>query len=137
MGAYGISVKKVKPEQVGLEATIMGIREFVMEYFKGDCVQRVVYANNLTAVSLAEYVENPRQSYLRRKLAEQRQILLLLGGVPILTLKHRPDTVVLHMAVLERSKQFRDIHKQLDKFLSKFLAGVRKEENHAHIIYKP
>ena len=48
-----------------------------------------------------------------------------------MSVKKAPDCLTFHKVVLERSPQFRQIHKDVEKFMDKYLTGVEKEVSNA------
>lgn len=122
-------------DRLGVEATTMAIREELMRYFKGSCVERVVENNALRLINLADFRERSYQ-YQRRQLETQQPMLMQLGNVPLMTLQHAPEKVTFHCLTFERSPQLREIKKEVEKFLDKYLMGIEKEESHASVIYE-
>lgn len=126
---------RLDPDQISLEATVMALREELMSYFKGSCVSRVTAKRNVQRVSLGDF--RPRvYRYQRELLAKQEPCILLLGGAPLCSLQHAPEVITFHARVFNRSPQLRQVRRELEKFLNSYLGGVKKEENHANVIFE-
>jgi hypothetical protein len=111
----------------GVIATTMALRERTMEYFKGTCIARLTNASN---IRLEEVPLPPGRlhQYIREQHQREDARLVKLGSVHIMTLKRAPDTITFHMERLNRSKELRAVHLELEKFVSSFLMGVQKDK---------
>jgi hypothetical protein len=128
--------KGLTREEVGLQTTIMAIREEIMSYFKGGCVQRLTNSDNINLRQLDTSPSNRRSyNYERRRAELQQPVMLELAGIPIITMQKNPDVITFHKTVLERSPQFRRIYKEVDEAIGKYLRAVRKEHNDANVLY--
>lgn len=124
--------QEIDTKEFAMEKLVMGLREQLMEYYKGTCVRRFVYLSDIQLRDLAEYAHT-RYNYQRQTLENERPMMLLVKDVPLLTMKKAPARLVFHTATLSRSPQFKEIHKQLNQFMSKYLPAVRKEDSDATI----
>lgn len=109
---------------VGIQTTVMAIREELMDYFKGTCIQRVT---ENSGVRLSRVEEHLTYTYLRRDAENTRTARIYLKDVPILTVKSSPDKVIFHNFLLHRSPQLRKVKGGIEEFMNKFLMGVEKE----------
>lgn len=114
--------------------TVMALREELMAYYKGDCVQKLVHDGNIQRISLYNLHRREYQ-YQRREEANQDEQIVLVGKLPVFTMHRIPDTLVLHDLVLKRSPQFREIGKALEKFMATYLQGVVVEHNKEVVTY--
>lgn len=121
-------------ELLAIETTVMGIREELMQYFKGTCIDRVTTSRNIRRVPVGR--ARGGYYYQRRQADNEKAEVLLIDNVPIATLRMAPERIVFHRATLGRSKQLRKVHDMLEEFMKDFLAGVTKEYNDAHILFK-
>lgn len=108
-----------------IDATIMALREELMQYFKGTCIHRLTTADNISWRQ-ARLQGGNLHRYQRDQYESKNEKILFLGGVPILTVKHTPDIVIFHKT-LERSEQLRAIKVGLEEFFNNFLRGVHRE----------
>lgn len=105
--------------QEHITTTTMAIRESLMRYFKGDCVETLIAQTNIRRKQMARYTQ-PN--------AAQEKSLILAGDTPLLTVHRLPDTVIFHQAVLGRSPQLREVRRGLEVFLGKYLPDVERKE---------
>lgn len=122
------SIDRIDPVELGIQTTVMAIREEIMGYFKGTCIQKFTAEQNVRVRTInirADY------QYERRQWENERPSIVWLGSVPILTVKHSPDRVIFHDTVLSRSPQLRQVKVGVEQFMEKFLRGVEKEYNGA------
>lgn len=112
-----------KPENgVDLDASVMAIRELLMEYYKGACIQRLMENNN---IHLRNVSFQARFNYERREHRNKKPQQIVIGNVPIAQLEHEPDSIVFYSKVLNRSPQMRYVYKELKKFMSTYLPAVK------------
>lgn len=121
-----------RQEQLNIETTVMAIREEVMRYFKGGCVQRLIVNTNVKLKS--HHSHNTTYQYQRQSIEDKRPMLLLIGNTPILSLEQAPDKIIFHKGVMSRSKQLQEVMKQLEKFTKDFLSGVERDYSDASIL---
>jgi hypothetical protein len=116
---------------IAIESTIMAIREVLMEYFKGTCVQRMTDSQVFLAVpsTYAEY------QYQRIELQNKQPRNLMLSGFSLLEVSKLPDTVTLNVKVFDRSPQLREVYAGVKEFLDKYLVGVEVVFNERGVIY--
>lgn len=126
-------MRTAKIDGIEVQTTVMAIREELMNYFKGTCVERVTTDRNIRTVGLGA---TRGYYYLRRQTENESPRLLLIGDVPIATLRLSPDRVTFHRGSLSRSKQLREVYALLEEFMHDYLAGVGKEYNDANVFYK-
>lgn len=117
---------------IALQTTLMTIREELMVYFKGSCVERLTQNQNIQVRPLRQ---DGNYYYERRQADNKNTHRLALAGIPILTIQMSPDMVVFHTGVFQRSKQFRALEKQLRKFFYDFLPSVTVEANDKEIYH--
>lgn len=138
MDAARISSKIKQPpaEEVAIQTLVMAIRERLMEYYKGTCVRRVVDSPTVKIVNLSQYAST-RYSYQRQNLEQEQPAMILVDGCPIVTVRKAPARATFHTAVLFRSPQLTQVHKQLNVFMNKYLQAVRKEDSDATVTLSP
>lgn len=111
-----------------VEAIVMNLREILMEYFKGSCVDKLISTSIIKRVAV-----NPSNSgqyqYQREQARRAQEQRVYIRDVPIMNIQHSPDRVTFYTEILSRSKELRDIHRDVDKFLQEYLPAVEREEN--------
>lgn len=118
-----------------IEITMMGIREALMNYFKGTCID---YVTNQAGINLVSgYSSSYNFRYEQRQRENQRFSILLLGDtVPIFAVQKAPDKIIYYTDVLNRSKQLRQAHQMIDEFMRRYLGAVEREEQHGSVCYR-
>jgi hypothetical protein len=123
----------VETKELGLKATTMAIREVLMEYFKGTCIERLTDNHSVRLIngisSRGEY------QYIRREQENQRPMIVMLNNIPIATVQHAPEKIIFHQRVLTRSPEFREIYKELKLFMDKYLVGVEAKHSRKGVFY--
>lgn len=109
-----------------IESTIMAIRENLMDYFKGTCVNYVTHSSN---VYMSGERTRARHNYERELYQQQSPCVLYIHDTPILSVRKTPDTLILHEVVLGRSKQLQAVREAVEAFMAKYLQGVRIDVN--------
>lgn len=115
--------KQSSPSSLGIEASVMAIREVVMEYFKGTCAERVTAGGRVSTYNLRINMRG-RPNYERVSLQNRDITLLVMGGAPILVLERCPDTVYFHTGVFDRSKELRKVRTLLKDFFKQYMPGI-------------
>lgn len=129
------STSSVDPSKVALQSTVMCIREQIMEYFKGTCIERLTTNHNVQLVPLRRYMGRGEYQYIRQRMEREQACFVTVGGVPILTIKKSPSKIIFHEVSLKRSPQFRYIYKELEAFMELYLGAIEKEVNQDAIRY--
>lgn len=114
--------------------TVMALREVLMEYFKGSCVQKMTKNSNVRLYDINQSTRGMTRAE-RWRLSFKQPSILLLDNVPLATLGKEPDTVTIHSSVTDRSKQLREIEEGLQKFLRTYLPGVRVVKRKGSVFY--
>ncbi len=110
-----------------IEATIMVIREELMSYFKGTCIDRIPVG---TAVTVRELGESEGGYFFERRERDLAQARVIgIGYSPILKVRHNPEQVEFITPVLKRSPQLKLVQKELEKFLKTYLSGIERKYN--------
>lgn len=121
-------------DEIGVKATTMAIREQLMNYFKGTCVETLTEGSPVYVTSArANSRENFR--YLRLQDEQQNPCYVMLGDLPIMTIQKVPDRVVMSKALLTRSPQLREVYAEITDFLEKYLIGIEVEHDERGIVY--
>lgn len=108
----------------GIEATMMAIREYLMAYYKGSCIEQLTGDNNVRLSPV--YMDLPGRRMHQRTLAKQQNHQSLhINGVHIATLQEMPSNLTLHNTALFRSPELREIRLKTIKFMGQYLRGVR------------
>ena len=107
----------------GVTATVMGIRDILMQYFKDGGM--VVQANNLWADTCYRY-GNRRYERFLHDVTKPMNVFIhdQDNSHTLLTMQHSPDSITLHLGVLDRSKAMRGVKEGIEKFMAKYLRGV-------------
>lgn len=102
--------------------TIMAIREILMQYFKGTCVEIMTSSAN---VQLIRDWSNQGTSHQYERLANEanNKCVLRCGGVKLFTLSSTPKKIVFY-SCLDRSPQLREVKKEIAEFMHDFLGAV-------------
>lgn len=119
---------------IGIEITVMALRERIMDYFKGNCVESFVTCHEISMFNLSEQISS-NYYYARREARNQQKTLLLLAGVPLLTLQHYPEQATFHIKVLRRSPELRQVEQELRQFFKQYLSGVEIVDNAKGVNY--
>ncbi len=125
----GTSNIQTDPVEVGIQTTVMAIREELMKYFKGTCIERFTADRNVSIQHIE--VGHMNYQYERRQFENEYACMIWVGSVPILTVKHATDRIIFHTVVLDRSPQLRRMREGVEQFMEKFLMGVDKEYSDA------
>lgn len=115
--------------------TVMALREKLMEYFKGGCVESVVYCDKIAVLNLENYQPRGDYQYQRRALIAKKPRLVMLSKVPLFSMAKVPDTVTFHEQVLNRSVELQQVYAGLGEFMQKYLPGVQVKVNRERVTY--
>lgn len=114
--------------QFGIEHKAMMIREYMMSYFKGDCVQNLVPHDGSIVFSDLEPEFNMRYWYNRRTYTNEAPMKIMLRNqgdyVRLYTLRHAPDRII-EASHLDRSPQLRTIKKAIAEFVNEYIMNVK------------
>lgn len=109
----------------GIQATVMGIRECLMDYFAGGCVDRMTSGNIMTRP-----IEMPaNRRYLRNRMTLDRYTVVFIQDVPVLVMLSNPDRVILQAKVFDRSREFQRVGRGVERAIRKYLKDVTVEVN--------
>jgi hypothetical protein len=117
-----------------LYPVIMTIRESMMEYFKGDCVQRLTRRSGVKLLPRNEWNNRRLRGHERFIANQQDRKLMVIHKTPILGLNKEPNTVVLYTSVLNRSEEMRMLKVEIKAFIKTYLKGVKVEEDNSDAI---
>lgn len=102
--------------------TIMNIRERLMDYFKGTCVERMTASGNVMLVK--DYrISSEQHQYVRLAIQDENKHIMVIGHTKIFTLTNAPKKIVFY-SCLDRSPQLREVKKEIEQFMHDFLGGV-------------
>lgn len=118
----------------GIQTTVMAVRETLMEYFKGTCVEKFTQDSNVTTTSVSPQQQGQFQ-YLRERESRQNPMMLWVGKVPILSLQKFPERVEFYARPLTRSPQLSQLYDELQVFMGKYLVSVEVSHNKKGIFY--
>jgi hypothetical protein len=115
----------MEPSKIdGLETTMMAIREYLMTYYKGTCIESIVGENNVRLRQ--EHIGTRELRAYQRNLSAQKNLKrLTIGDTTIATLQEVPCILTLHNTTLYRSPELREIRLKTLKFMGQYLRGVR------------
>lgn len=111
MGTKTLSNSLANEQELAIQTQVMAIREQLMEYFKGTCVQRLADGAKIEIATV--YPAHTRFTYERRELENRQPARVYLDQVPILGLIKAPDSVTFYEGTLGRSPQLREIKLQI------------------------
>lgn len=113
---------RLSPKEVdeGIEATIFAIREKLMEYFKGDCVQPVTTGN----IQLRQVNPPVNHNYERREREMTALAHIDMGGQNLLLLRSHPNEVNFFDITLDRSKVMKRVRSGIELCLERYLPNV-------------
>lgn len=102
--------------------TIMNIRERLMDYFKGTCVERMTQSGNVMLVK--DYrISSDQHQYVRLAIQDENKHIMVIGNTKVFTLTNAPKKIVFY-SCLDRSPQLREVKKEIERFMHDFLGGV-------------
>lgn len=104
----------------GIEATIMAIRETLMDYFKGGCVESMASAR----ITLDHISSRTNYRYERQRSNMENGMVLSIGPYMAFTLSQSPDVLTIHMGTMDRGKIMRSVRQGVEEFMGKYLRGV-------------
>lgn len=112
--------------------TLMAIREELMVYFKGDCIERLVESDSVRILENG-YSDSTRPYFFERRERElQNSSTLRLKGVAIAQLGHNPERLVFETDTMKRSPQLRKLRTEMEQFMGLYLGGVKIGESNAN-----
>lgn len=115
------------------ELAIMAIREELMEYFKGDCVERFVEPG-IVRIRAKNYMDETRPYwYVRREREVACVGFLELNGVVLAELSKSPPQLLFVAKTMSRSPELRRLRKEIEKFLYNYLPAVEKGEKNGYL----
>jgi hypothetical protein len=105
-----------------VEPTIMAVREELMAYFTGGCVDVVTKNSGVRRVTTPQ----PRlpHGYQRDEQALHNRQTILLNSVGIAVVEYKPDTIFLLEHTLHRSPQMRQLRSGIERFIQRYLPDV-------------
>lgn len=119
----------VDKTQFAIESTAMAIRENLMDYFKGTCVQRFTTCNvELVGVGLHIDHEGRAFNYEREQHSLRRPMHVLIGGEPVMQVSLYPSKVTFYTARTKPSSQLSKVVEKVSQFLDDYLPTVEKGE---------
>ena len=83
-----LKIPKINTEELEIQTTVMAIREELMSFFKGTCVERVVEGSGV--VSQPD-LQGYQYLYERRQQQYQQPGVIYVHDVPVLKVKQYPD----------------------------------------------
>ena len=116
----------MEAKQLAIDNTIMAIREFLMEYFKGSCGDKLALPSSVT---VKKFPTSGNFYYERRESENSQGKVISIKNVPVMRVQLSPDTIVLFSKTLSRSKQMREVRDKLEMFLDKYLQGIEREHD--------
>lgn len=102
--------------------TTMNIRERLMDYFNGTCVERMTQSGNVMLVK--DYrISSEQHQYVRLALQDKNKHIMVIGHTKVFTLTNAPKKIVFY-SCLDRSPQLREVKREIEQFMHDFLGGV-------------
>lgn len=112
-----------KDEQ--LQLTTLAIREKLMEYYKGTCVERYTRNPELRLTEVPFESDGRVYRYQRQQWAIQNPNLLSIKYDPIGEVRKSPDTFTFYTSITQRSPELQQLQKNLEKFFKRYLGGIK------------
>lgn len=107
-----------------LETTVMALREEIMRYFKGTCIDRVTTNRNVNTIPLS--AERGQYQYQRIERDRQNSCGIYLEDVQLFRVQQSPEKITF-TSELYRSPELTQVRKAIDKFMGRFLRSVEIE----------
>lgn len=124
--------KEDKAIEDGIQCIVMAIREEMMTYFKGTCVSRLSQDCSVYTDDVPMQTDRRRPYYYeRREYDRMSPRRLILSGVSLAEMRHNDDMVIFPIWTVNRSPEFKEIHRQIKAFFHKYLQGVQLKEDHS------
>jgi hypothetical protein len=107
----------------GIEIATMGVREVMMEYFKGSCYAKFaadkaqIYFNNMSTLSNFYYQRREETIAQRKKL--------FMGDYRIAFVSHEPEVATFSKDVFEMNDEMKKMYQGIEKFFADYLPGVQ------------
>ena len=123
MATARVTKDAVTKEEVntGIEATVMALRETLMDYFKGGFGQRVT--DNQVWRRQSDRRE-ANHNFERRRREMENLCDIGISNVCLFSVQKCPNILTMHMNRLDRSEQLKAVREGVDNFLAKHLRGV-------------
>jgi hypothetical protein len=102
----------------------LAIRETLMEYYKGTCIQRLTSTSSVDLVPM-EQASSGDHYYLRREATLRSKKLLFYDGIPIATLCKNPMTIKFESTAIA-TNELAEVKELLIEFLRTYLTGVKE-----------
>lgn len=112
--------------EAGIQLITMGIREEMMTYFKGTCVDRLAGNSN---VFLQPHTQGGRYFFQRREQEIEYPCIIRYGNIRFGMVRRQPDTAAFYPGVMTRSPEFMRIYEGVQDFFHKYLQGVQLTED--------
>jgi hypothetical protein len=124
---------KADDKELAIQTTTMAIRETLMEYFKGGCVERVTINSKVKLNAIR--ANDIRFRYQRREYENQQPKQLFLNATPLAVVQKAPDQIEFNRRVFDRSPELRAVHKELLRFTKQYLPMVEVKHNHEEVFH--
>lgn len=110
------------PDEVDI--AIMAVREELMEYFKGDCVERFT-ERGAVRIRGKQYYDPIRAYWYERRERELASAgTLEINGTKIAEVSKEPAQLLFVTQTMKRSPQLRSLRKNIEKFMRDYLPVV-------------
>lgn len=116
--------------KLDIETTVMALRERIVSYFNGSCVDMMVEAHN---IAIHPMNAQNRYQYQRELIDVRNPSILWVGNAPIMEMWKNGNKVVYYDLVLKRSPELRIVRSKLTKFFREYLKDVKVEVKHGTI----
>lgn len=118
--------------EMGIDLTTMAIRENLMQYFKGSCIDSVIAQTNVGMASVNHITH--RYQYQREEFRRLNPQAIYIGQEMFMRLE-RPAKAILYMNQFNRSPELTEVGNRLKTFFNDYLIGVEvteDNENYRH-----
>lgn len=112
----------------GVRGFSMALREAIMDYYKGTCVQGFSslsqYSVGYTRIPLPNDGTRRNFNYEREEHQRRNPLMYHLDGTIMFELWRDPHTATFHPSIMRRSEELSVAYDQLREFFDKFLPSV-------------
>lgn len=114
---------KRKPNKLEIEVqtTVMAVREELMSYFKGGCVQKLIKGANVHTMPTRT---NVGYDFQRRGVENARPSVIVANDIVIITMRYRPEKITFHQAGIDKNKLSREVGKRVEEFVKEYLGAI-------------
>lgn len=115
----------------------MALREGLMEYYKGTCIDNLnkYYRHGIEfrgqPIEFDRSVQHRAYNWQRDEHNQINPMTVMFYDSPLMLLRHQPDTATFIMPTLTRSEELKAVYGKVRSFFEMYLSGVKLEENNS------